>query len=553
MSPDRKTIVTTTVNFQSKKVQYHIIFWDAETQKELKKTSLPGSPVCLKFNRDGSDIALGFNESDIDEYAKYFTQCRGDKRYKLGIWVFDTETKKRVKELPVLQTYNKISDIEFDYNNKDVIYSSYGGETYSYKISTNKCSGIYGTQDRNLSFYKDYLITRATFYNSEGLLFISTKDEEQKLEFKNINYEPFYIDDNFKNDSRNLAPFLFLMYDYNSSDVKWVFINKNGDYDCYGNMDEYLKYSSFPTIQPLQKKQGLLKEYSNSTFDRKLAQFLYDNKWNGEKAKKEVFEYSNIPFDYYEIFKMKRPETAKPDQKLTEQEWEEQATLAREKLIKEGYTIIDEKLRSGTDYVISADVTDDNTILACVALCEEGPGSLIIDGRPNNARKEIPLNKEKGLQLYSKSNFSEYKVGKYVFEIYGSGKSYLIVASKKGAEKVELSKAETESLMIESTLKDMEQRGFEIIETRTATVGYGKPLAIPIEYGGEFAWTAIAPDNCGTLTVFTNGVSNGHSFIKNDFTVNSGTVTIQQGNKIEFRANVTGCNNAKIILMIGVK
>jgi len=551
MSPDKKTIATTTADFHSKKVKYQFVFWDIETKKELKSVSLPGKPKCLKFNSDGSQIALGFDESDIDEYAKFFTNCLTDKRYKLGIWLFDTKSKKFVKKLPVLQISKSINDIEFDYNNKDIIYSSYNDGTYSYNVSTNKCSGIYEAGNLNLSFFKDYLISIKGGFNNKSVLFINTKEKDQNLKFKHFRYEPFYINENFVN-AGSSSPFLFIMYDYNTTDVKWLFINKDGDYDCYGDMDEFIKSSYFPNLKPLQRKQGLLKQYSNPTFDRQLAQFLYNNKWDGERAKKEVFEYSGIPFDYYEIFKMKRPEVVLPDRKLTDQEWEEQATLAREKLIQQGFIIVEEKLSNTGNFIISVNVEDDNTGLACVALCENGPGEIIIDGRPTSSRKNIALKKEKGLLLYSNYNISTYKAGKYIFEIYPNCKSYLIVASKKGAQSENLSKAETENLMIQSTIQDMEQKGYKVIETRTATVGFGKPLIIPIEFGGEFAWTAISPDKCGTLNVFTNGVSNGQTFVKNDFAVNSGTVGIKQDSKIEFRTNVTGCNSAKVTITIAV-
>lgn len=554
MSPDRRILITTTADFTSKNVDTYLTFWDITSANMIKKIAIPGNPISVKFNGDGSLVGAAFQMSDIKKVSKKPIDCDGTiRKFELGIWIIDTESKKLVNELPIFSTYKGIiRDFEFDYNNPNLIYSIYDSykELFSYNISTNEVKQIYGPSWFNLGFYKDYLIT-IKYYNAyDGINFVNTKEKEKDLLFKHIDYEPFYIDENFKN-SGSASPFLFVMYNYNSSDVKWLFINKQGDYDCYGNIDEWMRASYFKNIKPINKKQGLLKEYSNPDFDRKLAQFLFDNKWDGNRSMKEIYEYSGIPFDYYEIFKMKRPEVEVPDKTLTDQEWNEQFELAKETLLKNGFTIVDAKLSNGSNYIISATVDDQTIGITCVAFSEGGPAQLIIDGRPYNARKEIELKKEKGMKLYSTYNISEYKPGKYVYSIYGSGKTFLIVATKKGTPKTEMTTSEKEALIIENTKKDMEKRGYKIVETRTATVGYGNPLIIPFEYGGEFAWTAISSDKCGAISVFTNGVTNGQAYTKEEFSVNSGSVSVP--NRIEFRSTVIQCNSAKITFIIGVK
>ena len=553
ISPDRKTLVISTADFSSKNIEYFLFFWDINTQKVIKKVAIPFQPTSLKFNGDGSLIGAAFPMAKIKKVSKKPIECdRTTRKFELGIQIYDSESKKLVQEFPVFSMFKgTIRDFEFDNINKDIIYSTYeNGPLFKYDLSTNLVSVIHEASWYYLSSYKDFLITQIRYNFNEGIQFVNFKDNSQKLIFKYIDYQPFYIDENFVN-SGSASPFLFVMYNYNASDVKWLFINQNGDYDCYGNLDEWMKGSFFPTIKPINKKPGLLKEYSNSDFDRKLAQFLYDNKWDGNRSMKEVYEYSGIPFDYYEIFKMKRPEVEKPDKILTDQEWNDQFELAKSTLIQNGFTIVDAKLRNGTEYVISAIADDQATGIACVAFSEGGPAELIIDGRPVNTRKEISLKKEKGMQLYSTYNISEYKPGKYVYSIYGSGKTFLIVATKKVTPKVEMTDAEKEALLIENTKNDMAQRGFKIVETRTATVGYGNPMIIPFEYGGEFAWSAISSDKCGTISVFTNGVTNGQSSTQEGFAVNSGTVYIH--NKLEFRATMPQCNSAKITIIIGVK
>jgi WD40 repeat protein len=202
ISPDRKTLVTSNADFSSGS-KYFLVFWDINTQKVIKKVVIPGQPVSLKFNGDGSLVGAAFQMSDIKKVSKKPVECdQTTRKFELGIQIFDSESKKLVQEFPIFSMFKgTIRDFEFDYNNSNVIYSIYDSykELFSYNILTNEVKQIYSISWFNLGFYKDYLITVKNFNSYDGLKFVNTKDKEKDLLFKQIDYEPFYIDQNLVN------------------------------------------------------------------------------------------------------------------------------------------------------------------------------------------------------------------------------------------------------------------------------------------------------------------------------------------------------------------